>query len=117
MTSTMWPIAILIAALTLASAAEADPLRYLGKEPQATTGWIELGQGHYFEVGAGTEIPAWGRVRDVQEDRLILESGRTEEDKLRARQRGAVVYDTLEIHVPRDDLRLPRVERRPGAGR
>jgi hypothetical protein len=100
-------LAILIGSLAAASPARAEPLRYLGKEAGAPTGWIELGHGRYHEIGPGTKIPAWGIVKELSDERLVVELVRTEADKERARRQGALVHDVLELHIPRDDLRHP----------
>jgi hypothetical protein len=105
--------AIAIAGAAAASAAAAEPLRYLGKESRSATGWIEFGHGRYYEVGRGTEIPAWGRVTDIDDEHLVVESVATQWHKREARQRGALVHDILQIHIPRDDLRQPSAEPLP----
>ena len=99
--------------LIVTHAADADPLHYLGRQAASTTGFIELGHEEYYEVGPGTEIPAWGRVKEVQEFRLVVEQVRTEAEKRQTRELGAMAYDVLEIHVPRHDLRHPRREGLP----
>ncbi len=103
----------LTAWLITGSPGDAQELRYLGKEVEASTGWIEIGPDHYHEIGPGAEIPAWGTVDEVREDRLIVRSRRTPEDKQRAHEEGSLVYDVLEIHVLREDLRHPRWEGPP----
>src|SRR5215470_18786402 len=96
--------ATIVAGLLSALPADAQP-RYWGKEEGAATGWIELGHEKYHEVGVGTEIPAWGRIKAVTDDRVVLEIVRTESDKQAVHERGGLAYDILEIHVLREDLR------------
>jgi len=104
--------AIAMAAATVAGLLSALPadaqLRYWGKEEGAATGWIELGHEKYHEVGVGTEIPSWGRIKAVSDDRVVLEIVRTESDNQAVHERGGLAYDILEIHVLREDLRYPR---------
>ncbi|SRR6266446_4437659 len=95
---------VLAAGLVAASSLHAQPLRYWGKQPGAATGFIELGDREYYAVEAGTEIPAWGRVKQVDEFHLVVEQVRSESEKGQLRQRGAMVYDVLEIHILRQDL-------------
>ena len=86
-----------------------QPLQYWGKQPQALTGWVELGNEDYHEVGVGAELPGWGRVKEVHDDRLIVEQVRTESEKQRLQEQGALVYDVLQIHLLRQDLRHPEL--------
>lgn len=114
--------ALIAGALTMglvsASPGEAQQLRYWGKQqPEAATGWIELGHQQYYEIGAGTEIPAWGRVKEIGGDRLVVEQVRTEAEKLRLQEQGALVDDVLEIHILREDLRHPQGGSPSGPGR
>lgn len=96
---------VLAAGLAFASSADARELRYWGKQDAiATTGVIELGVGEYYEVGVGTEIPKWGRVTDLDGDHLVVVQVRTEAERRELRERGVLVYDVLEIHIPRQDL-------------
>ena len=99
---------VLAAGLAFASPGDTEQLRYWGKQPAVPRGWIELGHRQYYEIDAGTEIPAWGRVKEVADDRLVVEQARTEAEKLRLQEQGALVYDVLEIHVLHEDLRHPR---------
>jgi hypothetical protein len=106
-------VGVLAAILIFASPGAAQPpLSYLGRQTSAT-GLIELGHGEYFEVGPGTEIPAWGRVKEVNDSHLVLEQVRAEAEKLQMRQLNAMVYDVLEIHILRHDLRHPTSDRLP----
>ena len=88
--------AIVAAGLVSVSLGEAQPLKYLGRQGEVPTGWIEFGHEKYYEIGAGTEIPAWGHVKEVRDDRIVVEQVRTEAEK-----RGMI-----EIHILREDLRL-----------
>ena len=56
------------AAVVSVSLGEAEPLKYLGREGEVPTGWIEFGHEQYYEIGAGTEIPSWGHVREVHDE-------------------------------------------------
>jgi hypothetical protein len=103
----------LAASLLLASPGDAQDLRYWGQRPETATAVIELGPRHYYEIVAGTEIPAWGRVKEVRDDRLVVEQERTETDKEALRQQGLLDYDVLEIHIPREDLRHPEATASP----
>ena len=103
---------LLAAALLVASPASADPLRYWGKDPGMPGGWIDLGEAGSFAVEAGTEIPGWGRVKAVTESHLVLERPLTGAEKLALREQDLLVYDVLEIHVPRRDLILVHPEPR-----
>ena len=106
---------VLAAVLVFASAGDAQPpLSYLGKQAASATGLIELGLGAYYEVEPGTEIPTWGRVKEVNDAHLVLEQVRAEAEKLQMRQLNAMVYDVLEIHILRHDLRHPASNRLPG---
>jgi hypothetical protein len=96
----------LAAAVVSVSPGEAEPLKYLGREGEVPTGWIEFGHQQYYEIGAGTEIPSWGHVVEVRDDRVVVERVRTEAEKQGMEERGALVHDVLEIHVLREDLRL-----------
>ena len=42
------------AAVVSISLGEAEPLKYLGRQGEAPTGWIEFGHEQYYEIGAGT---------------------------------------------------------------
>ena len=94
------------AAVASVSPGEAEPLKYLGRQGEVPTGWIEFGHERYYEIGAGTEIPAWGHVKEVRDDRIVVEQVRTEAEKQGMEERGALVHDVLEIHILREDLRL-----------
>jgi len=97
----------IVAAVVFASLGEAEPLKYLGRQGEVPTGWIEFGhEPQYYEIGAGTEIPSWGHVKEVRHDRIVVEQVRTEAEKRGMEERGALVYDVLEIHILREDLRL-----------
>jgi hypothetical protein len=95
--------------LTLTPPVLGQPLQYWGKPRHALTGWIELGHEDYHEIGVGSELPGWGRVKEVHDDRLIVEQARTESEKQRLQEQGALVYDALEIHLLRQDLRHPQL--------
>jgi hypothetical protein len=95
--------------LTLTAPVHGQPLQYWGKQPHALTGWVELGNEQYQEIGVGLELPGWGRVKEVHDDRLIVEQVRTEFEKRLLQEQGALVYDVLEIHLLRQDLRHPRL--------
>ena len=97
---------IAIAGLVSVSIGEAEPLKYLGRQGEVPTGWIEFGHEKYYEIGAGTEIPSWGHVKEVHDDRIVVEQVRTEAEKRGMEERGALVHDVLEIHILREDLRL-----------
>ena len=94
------------AAVVSMSLGEAEPLKYLGRQGEVPTGWIEFGHEKYYEIGAGTEIPSWGHVVEVRDDRIVVEQVRTEAEKRGIEERGALVHDVLEIHILREDLRL-----------
>jgi hypothetical protein len=94
------------AAVVSVSLGEAEPLTYLGRQGEVPTGWIEFGHEKYYEIGAGTEIPSWGHVVEVRDDRIVVEQVRTEAEKRGMEERGALVHDVLEIHILREDLRL-----------
>jgi len=100
--------ALVTAGLVSVSLGEAEPLRYLGRQAEVPTGWIEFGHERYYEIGAGTEIPSWGHVVEVRDDRIVVEQVRTEAEKRGMEERGALVHDVLEIHIVREDLRLLR---------
>ena len=95
-----------VAAVVSMSLGQAEPLKYLGRQGEVPTGWIEFGHQQYYEIGAGTEIPSWGHVVEVRDDRVVVEQVRTEAEKRRMEERGALVHDVLEIHILREDLRL-----------
>ncbi len=96
-----------IAAIVVSvSVCEAEPLKYLGRQGGVPTGWIEFGHEKYYEIGAGTEIPSWGHVVEVRDDRIVVEQVRTEAEKQDLEERGALVHDALEIHILREDLRV-----------
>lgn len=97
---------ILTAGAVLVSPGEAEPLRYLGRQGEALTGWIEFGPEKYYAIAPGAEIPSWGRVKEVRDDRIVVEHVRTEAEKQAMQARGALIHDVLEIHILRDDLRL-----------
>ena len=84
---------IVIAGMVSVSLGEAEPLKYLGRQGEVPTWWIEFGHEQYYEIGGGTEIPSWGHVREVRDDRIVEE-------------RGALVHDVLETHILREDLRF-----------
>lgn len=100
-------LALVAVAVLAASALYAQPLRYWGKTPGGQTGWIEMPQGQYFEVGVGTVIPGWGRVKEVGDFHLIVEQALTEHAKDQLQQQGLMAYDVLRIRIPREDLRRP----------
>lgn len=105
--NTMLPLSGIVAVGAMfVSLGEAEPLKYLGREGAVPTGWIEFGSETYYEIAAGTEIPSWGRVKEVRDDRVVVERVHTEAEKQGMRERGALVHDVLEIHVLREDLRL-----------
>ena len=93
--------AVMAVWLLWASALHGQEIRYWGKTPGATKGWVETQPGQYAEVGVGEEIPGWGRVKDVGDDHLIVEWVLSEADKERLRQQGMMAYDVLEIRIPR----------------
>jgi hypothetical protein len=97
---------IVIAGVLSVSLSEAQPLKYLGRQEAVPAGWIEFGHGMYHEIGVGTEIPPWGHIVEVRDDRIVVEQLRTEADKQRMKERGALVHDVLEMHILREDLRL-----------
>lgn len=107
MTSIML-IAAMAAGFAVPAGGPTDHVRYWGRRAERAPGWIELGQGRYYEVQPGTEIPSWGRVKEVGEARLVIEQTRTPAEKRRLQQQGALVYDVLELWIPREDLRLLR---------
>lgn len=115
---TLSRMALLVAVgLGAPAAATAEPLRYWGKHGNAATGWIDVGHGALYEIGAGTEVAAWGRVREVRDDRVVVERVLTESEKRAVRERGGQAHDVIEIHVLREDLRYawvtaPRMPRR-----
>jgi len=86
------------------AAVHAQGLSYLGPNPGAPTGWIEIAPGQVTEVRVGDEIPGWGAVTQIVETHLVVERrlSQAEQDQLRAR--GAAVYQVLEIQIPRTDL-------------
>jgi hypothetical protein len=86
------------------SSSNAEQLRYLGRPPDSSIGLIELGAREY-SVKPGTEIPAWGRVMEVTDQHLVVEQTLTDDQKRHMREQGALPYDSLEIHVPREDPR------------
>ncbi len=94
----------LAAGVAVTSPAYAQPLSYWGKSLEGN-GWIEFGHRQYYEIRAGTEIPAWGRVKEVHDDWLVVEQVRTGAEKDALRRKGLLVYDEVEIHIPREDLR------------
>ena len=94
------------AVVVIVSLGETEPLKYLGRQGEVQTGWIEFGHETYYEIGAGTEIPTWGQVVQVRDDRIVVEQVRTEAEKRGMEERGALIYDVLEIHILREDLRL-----------
>ena len=93
-------------AVVFVSLGEAEPLKYFGRQGEVPTGWIEFGHGRYYEIGAGTEIPSWGHVVEVRDDRIVVEQVRTEAEKQGMEERGVLVHDVLEVHILREDLRL-----------
>jgi hypothetical protein len=94
------------AAVVSVSAGEAEPLKYLGRQGEVPTGWIEFGPETYYEIGVGTEIPSWGHVKEVRDDRIVVEQVFTEAEKQGMEERGALVHDVRETHILREDLRL-----------
>ena len=109
-----FPLTLIASALATgllaASPTYAEPLRYWGRSPEGTGGWIELGRQQYYQIAPGTDIPAWGRVKEVHDDRLVVEQIRTESEKDALRQQGLFVYDEMEIHIPREDTRHPKTQ-------
>jgi hypothetical protein len=103
--------------LGAAAGGEAQSLQYWGREAEARWGWIKLGAGKAHAVEPGTEIQSWGRVKEVHDDRIVVERVVTEAEKRDLEARGALVYDVLEIHILREDLRqlmpMPPMKRDP----
>jgi len=103
--------------LAAAAAGEAQSLQYWGREARAPAGWIQLGAGKVHAVEPGAEIPSWGRVKEVHDDRIVVEQTATEAQKRELEALGALVYDVLEIHILREDLRqlmpMPPMKRDP----
>lgn len=97
-------IALLSTAPTLAIA---QPLRYLGRAADVPGGVITLGGHAHDDIHPGTDVPGWGRVTDVRDDRIVIERIRTDAEKEEMARRGALPHDVLEIHVLRDELREP----------
>lgn len=97
-----------VAALSLIAPATlpAQPLRYLGRLPGEPGGWIELGDRAHTDVRVGEHIPGWGRVKEIRDDRIVIEQHRTNAEKDEMARRGALPYDVLEIHVLRDEGRV-----------
>ncbi len=101
-------LAGLVAATFVGSGLDAgEPLRYWGTQEAPSTGWLDTGRGALYEVRVGSEIPGWGRVKEVHADHIVLERILTEDDKRALREQGALVHDAYEIHLPREDLRHP----------
>jgi len=100
----MIAVAAVTPGLAPASSGATEQLRYWGKEPGATAGVIELGHEQYYTVVAGTQIPSWGRVKEVGDSSLTLERIVTETQKSDLRERGALVHDVFHIQIPREDL-------------
>lgn len=101
---------VLAVGLAPASPGDADELRYWGKQAGATTGWVEMESGQYHEVRQGTEISGLGTVKEISDSYLVVERARTEEEKNQSREAGALVYDIVEIVIPREGLRrIPTV--------
>jgi hypothetical protein len=107
-------VAIVLAA---AAASQAQPLLYWGRAARTPAGWIQFGAGEAQTVEPGVEIPAWGRVKEVHDDRIVVERAVSEAEKQDLEARGALVYDVLEIHILREDLRqlvpMPPTSRDP----
>ena len=97
---------LLAASLAHPSGIAAESLRYWGAQGGTATGWVELGHKTFREVAPGMEIPGWGRVKEIGEDRIVVERPLTEAEKTDLEERGAATYDALEIHIPREDLRV-----------
>jgi len=108
MKTTALALMILAAWPGSAAAAAAQELRYWGRSPGTATGVIELGHGTYYEIAPGADIPGWGRVKEVTDDLLVVERARSAAEMQQAQERGALVHEAIEIHIPRHDLRLPR---------
>lgn len=98
-----------IAVCLLSTAAlQAQELRYWGKTPGSTKGWIELGPGQYYEVAEGDAIPGWGRVQELGDYSLVVEQVLTEAEKERLRSQGVMAHDVLEIQIPHMGLSFPQ---------
>lgn len=80
---------------------EAQQLRYQGPTPGAETGQIELAPGQVRAVAVGEEIPGWGRVTELAETHLLVEQRVSEAEQERLRSQGKVVYEILELRIPR----------------
>lgn len=89
----------------LASWATAQEIHYLGRFPERGTGLIRI-LGQHYEVAEGTVIANWGTVAAVTQNDLILQVVLSEAEKQELARKGAAVYDILQIHIPREDLKL-----------
>ena len=97
---------ILLAGLGLPWPSAAQTVRYWGRQEDGTSsGWLELAPDVYREVRPGTELPGIGRVKEVLDDRLVVEREATEAEKDAQYARGGLVHDVLEIHIIREPRR------------
>lgn len=104
----MTPLMLMLAAALLSIAPTivlGQPLRYLGRAPETRGGTIALGDRAYDDIRPGMDIPGWGRVKEVRDDRIVIERARTDAEKEAMARRGALPHDILEVHVLRDDWR------------
>ena len=95
---------IIIAWGIATSALGGETLRYWGTGPDPATGTIEIGKGRYERVTVGTEIPGWGRVTALTDSHLVVERVLSDLDKQELADKGAMVYDRIEMRFSREDL-------------
>jgi|SRR5262245_37956045 len=94
----------LVIGMFTAGAVHAQALRYLGPDPATPTGWVELAPGQVLQVKVGDEIPAWGVVAQITEMYIALERRLSDAEQEQLRSQGKVVYQVLELRIPRADL-------------
>jgi len=84
--------------------AAAGELKYLGKSTTPGRGHILHG-GQAYEVDRDTDIPGWGRVKDITETTLVVDYELTDADKEQIRAVGGAPHDVKRTLILRDDLR------------
>ncbi len=84
-----------------ATVGHAQELRYLGPDPGTANGRIELEAGRIHEVSVGTQIPGWGQVSSITQTHLVVRHRLSQAEQEHLRSQGMVVYDVLELHIPR----------------
>jgi hypothetical protein len=96
---------ILIFWLGYSSPGLTQEVHYLEKLVDREAALIQI-SGQEYEVSLGTLVPGWGTVRQITDSHLILDHPLSQEEKDELWFQGAAEYDTLQIRIPHEAIRV-----------